>query len=167
LLKSVKSLKTLILGLGNSILKDDGIGPRLIQELQDSISDPDTTLQETNLSGLSLLEIISGFDYVVILDAVQSGGKPGKIYWLTPQDIGGQGDYSYLHHNMGLLKMLELGKSLTLPMPEEMSILAIEAEDVTTFGESLTPEVEKAIPSAVELVLSEISKRQKRIKTAE
>ena len=160
-------MKTLILGLGNSILKDDGIGPRLIQELHGKISDPDVTLQETNLSGLSLLEIISGFDYVVILDAVQSGSKPGEIYWLTPQDIGSQGDYSYLHHNMGLIKMLELGKRLTMPMPEEMSILAIEAEDMTTFGESLTPEVEKAIPSAVELVLSEISRRRKNTKAAE
>ena len=160
-------MRTLILGLGNSILRDDGIGPKLIQELQGKISDPEVVVQETNLSGLSLIEIISGFSYVIVIDAVQSGGKPGQIYWLTPADIGGQGDYAYLHHNMGLLKMLELGKSLTLPMPEEMSILAIEAEDVSTFGEYLTPEVEKAIPAAIELVFNEISKRQGRVNSAQ
>jgi len=149
----------LILGLGNSILSDDGIGPRLVQELRGKISDPEVELRETSLSGLSLLEAISGFSYVIVIDAVQSGGSPGQIYWLAPEDIDDQGDYAYLHHNMGLLKMLELGKNLSLPVPEEISILAIEAEDVSTFGEDLTPEVEKAIPAAVKLVLSEIDKR--------
>ena len=156
-------MRTLILGLGNSILRDDGVGPRLVQELRGKISDPTVELRETSLSGLNLLESISGFGYVIVIVAVQSGGTPGQIYWLTPEDIGDQGEYAYLHHNMGFLKMLELGKNLSLPVPEEISILAIEAEDVSTFGEDLTPEVEKVIPAAVKLVLSEIAKRQKNV----
>ena len=154
-------MRTLILGIGNSILRDDGIGPRLVQELRGKISDPTVELRETSLSGLNLLEAISGFNYVIVIDAVQSGSNPGQIYWLKPEDIDDQGEHAYLHHNMGLFKMLELGKNLALPVPEEISILAIEAEDVSTFGEDLTPEVEKAIPAAVNLVLSELNKRRR------
>jgi hydrogenase maturation protease len=156
-------LKILVLGIGNPILMDDGIGPRLIQELQGKISDPEVVLQETNLSGLSLLELLSGFDYAIIVDAVQSGGKPGEIYWLTPEDIGGQSGYTALHHNMDLLKVLKLGKNIAMPIPGDVSILAIEAEDVTTFGESLTPQVEKAIPEAVEHIIAEVDKIQGRV----
>jgi len=159
-------VKILILGIGNPILTDDGIGPRLIQELQDKISDPQVVLEETNVSGLSLLEILSGFDYVIVLDAVQSGGKPGEIYWLAPKDIGGQSGYAYLHHNMDLLKVLEFGRNISMPMPGDVSILAIEAKDVTTFGEGLTPEVEEAVPAAVECIKAEVAKRLRRMDSA-
>lgn len=73
-------MKTLILGLGNTILSDDGVGIRIIEELQSRISDPDITVSETNVSGLSLLDIIIGYDKVIIVDAIQTvGGKPGTF----------------------------------------------------------------------------------------
>jgi len=156
----VENLKTLILGIGNSILTDDGIGPRLIQELKDIVNDPDVVLKETSLAGINLMELLVGFDRAIIIDASKSRGKPGEIHLLTPDDFGIQHTDFCSQHNIGLLQAIELGKDLAQHMPEEISIIAIEANDVTTFSENLTPGVEKAIPSALEQILIKISKKK-------
>jgi hydrogenase maturation protease len=144
-------VKTLILGIGNPILRDDGIGPRIIRELQGQVSGPDIMFEETSLAGINLMETLTGFDSAIIIDALQSGGVPGEIRWLKPEDFKGI-KTSSLQHSVGLLQALELGKSLDQPMPEEVDILAVEAGDVTSFGEGLTPEVEAAVPAAIEQV---------------
>jgi len=149
-------LKTLILGIGNPILKDDGVGPRIIEELRQHIADPDVTLQETSLSGVNLMEMLIGFDRVIIIDAIQTGGKPGQVYQLSTQDFGvPQGD-TFSEHNMSLFQSIELGRKLALHMPSNVMIIAIEAKDVTDFGEGLTPTVEKAVPTVIKQVLEEL-----------
>jgi len=153
-------MRTLILGIGNPILRDDGIGPRLVQELRGLINDPDVTLQDTSLSGINLMELLIGFDRAVIIDAIQSGASPGKVHWLTPGDFAVQYRDIYSHHNMNLLQAIELGRDLAQPMPEVITIVAIEAEDVTNFGEDLTSEVERALPMALEQILAEINKEK-------
>ena len=149
-------MKTLILGIGNPILKDDGVGPRIVEDLRQHIFDPDVTLQETSLSGVNLMEMLIGFDRAIIIDAIQSGGKPGQIYRLTTQDFGTpQGD-AFSEHNMSLFQSIELGKKLQLHMPNQVVIIAIEAKDVTDFGEGLTPDVDKAVPIVIKKVLEEL-----------
>ena len=150
-------MKTLVLGIGNLILRDDGIGPRLIQELRDIIIDSDIVLQETSLAGIHLMEMLVGFDRAIIVDSIMSGGEPGKVYLLTLQDFSAQHESVCLHHNMDLFQAIELGKALAQPMPAEVSVVAIEAKDVTNFGEGLTQEVERAIPIALEQVLLKIN----------
>lgn len=148
-------MKTLILGTGNPILRDDGIGPRIVQELEGLISTPEVTLRQTSLAGMSLVELLIGFDRVIVIDAIQTGGKPGEVYRLTPDSFTSTQDFAS-HHSVGLLQAVELGKKLDQPMPREMLIVAIEAKDVSNFGEGFTPEVENAIPLAVEQVLAEL-----------
>ena len=149
-------MKTLILGIGNPILKDDGVGPRIVEDLRQHIIDPDVTLQETSLSGVNLMEMLIGFDRAIIIDAIQSGGKPGQIYRLTTQDFGVPQKDAFSEHNMSLFQSIELGKRLALHMPSQIVIIAVEAENVTDFEERLTLEVEKAIPGVVDQVLEEL-----------
>jgi len=150
-------LKTLILGIGNPILRDDGIGPRLIQELQEHITDPDISMQETSLSGVNLMEILIGFDRAIIIDAIQGCGKPGQVYRLTTQDFGAPQKDAFSEHNMSLFQSIELGRKLAFHMPSQIVIIAIEAENVTDFGEGLTPDVERAVPVVVKQVLAELN----------
>ena len=150
-------MKTLILGIGNPILKDDGVGPRLIEELRKLIADPDITLQDTSLSGINLMEMLIGFDRAIIIDAIKSGSKPGQIYRLTTQDFATSQKETFSEHNMSLFQSIELGRKLALCMPNEVVIIAIEAENVTDFGEGLTPKVEKAVPAAIKQVLEELT----------
>jgi hydrogenase maturation protease len=149
-------LKTLVLGIGNPILSDDGVGPRLIDELRKLVSAPDIVLRETSLAGVNLMEILAGFDRAIIIDAVRSGGKPGQVYRLKPQDFEVQPKDAFSQHNMSLFHSIALGKKLNLHMPKDVVIIAIEAENVTDFGESLTPEVEKAVSIAIKQVLEEV-----------
>ena len=148
-----KNARTLILGIGNPILRDDRVGHLLIQLLRNRLSNSDIELQETSFVGLNLAELLSGFDFAIIIDAIQSGGIPGEVYCLKPQDLHIRSVNRYDQHSTGLLQALELGKALGWPMPEDVAIVAIEAEDAANFGDDLTPNVAEAIPAALKMVL--------------
>ena len=154
-----KNNKTLVLGIGNPILRDDRVGHFLIQILRSRISSPDIMLQETSFAGLNLAESLAGFKSAVVIDAIQSGGMPGAVYCLKPEDFHIQSAYQNDPHRTGLLQALELGKSLGWPMPQDVTIVAIEAGDASNFGDDLTPEVEKAMPVALKTVLELLDKR--------
>jgi len=149
-------MKTLILGIGNTVLTDDGVGCRVAQRLKKMLQGrSDITVKETALSGLSLLDELTGYERLIIVDAIQTkGGKPGDIYKLSPGDF--KTGRMAIIHDLGLFSTLELGRKLEMEMPCEVIIFAIEAKDMATFSEKLSPEVEKAIPKAVDMVLGEV-----------
>ena len=155
-----RNRKTLILGIGNPILRDDRVGHLLVQILRGRFSGSGIEFQETSLAGLNLAELLAGFDSAIIIDAIQSGGIPGAVYCLKAQDFHIENVNRNDQHRTGLLQALELGKSLGWPMPEDVTIVAIEAGDATSFGEDLTPAVEKAIPVALEKILYLLESRQ-------
>lgn len=153
-------MKTLILGLGNPLLRDDGVGNRIARVLQKVIHDPEVTVIETNSVGLGLLDFLPGYDRAIIIDAIQTPeGKAGQIRRLSLQDLATP-EYPSTTHDIGLATALELGTKLGLALPKEIIILAIEVADVTTFSEDLTPKVKQAIPQVVELVFQEIKDAQ-------
>lgn len=155
-----KSPRTLILGIGNPILRDDRVGHLLVQILRSRFSGPGIEFQETSKAGLNLAELLAGFDSAIVIDAIQNGGIPGEVYCLKPRAFSSQKANQSDQHRTGLLQALELGKSLGWPMPEDVTIVAIEAEDATSFGEDLTPAVEKAIPVALDKILHLLESRQ-------
>jgi hydrogenase maturation protease len=148
-------MKTLILGIGNTALTDDGVGCKVAQRLQKRLRGRSSIIvKETALSGLSLLDELTGYERLIIVDAIQTkGGKPGAIYRLSPSDF--KTGRMAIIHDLGLFSTLELGRKLEMDMPREVVIFAIEAKDMVTFAEKLSPEVEKAIPKAVDMVLGE------------
>jgi hydrogenase maturation protease len=150
-------MKTLILGIGNTALTDDGVGCKVAQRLQKRLRGRSgITVKETALSGLSLLDEITGYERLIIIDAIQThDGKPGAIYKLSPSDF--KTGRMAIIHDLGLVSTLELGRKLEMDMPREVVIFAIEAKDMATFSEKLSPEVDKAVPEAVEVVLKEAS----------
>lgn len=151
-------MKTLILGLGNPLLCDDGVGNKIAQILEKEIHNSKVTVMETTADGLGLLDFLPGYDRVIIIDAIQTPtGKAGQIHRLSLQDLTAS-DYFPITHNVGLGTALELGAKLGLALPKEIAILAIEVADVTTFSQDLTPEVKQAIPKVVELVFREIKR---------
>ncbi len=157
-----RNRKTLILGIGNPILRDDRVGHLLVQILRSRFSSPDIEFQETSLAGLNLAELLAGFDSAIVIDAIRNDGIPGEVYCLKPQGFGSQKANQNDQHRTGLLQALELGKSLGWLMPEDVTIVAIEAGDATSFGEDLTRAVEKAIPVALDKILSLLESRQER-----
>jgi len=149
-------MKTLVLGLGNPILSDDGAGIRVAQEVGKQLNDPQITVSETSAAGLSLLDSIVGYDKVIIIDAIQTKkGQAGQIYRMKSEDFSFAKHFSSPHQT-NLVTALELGKMLGLVMPQKITIFAVEAKDIASFSEKCTPEVERAIPEAVKMVLDEL-----------
>jgi hydrogenase maturation protease len=149
-----------VLGLGNPVLSDDSVGIMVAREVEKRVEASEVTVIESAGGGLNLLDSISGFQHVIIIDAIQTAeGKAGQIRLLDP------GNFSLARHlssphQVDLISALELGRRLELPMPSTFSIVAVEAQDVVTFGEELTAEVEQAIPEAVDTVLHELERRR-------
>lgn len=149
-------MKTLVLGLGNSILCDDGVGIRVAREVAKQFDCPQVTVGETSAAGLRLLDSIVGYDKVIIIDAIQTKeGQAGQLYRMKPEDFSFAQHFSS-PHQINLATALELGRMLGLRMPREITVFAIEAKDIASFSEKCTPEVEQAIPEVVEMVLAEL-----------
>lgn len=150
-------MKTLILGLGNPIISDDSVGFKVAEQLEERLCGRnDVVVSATSLSGLNLLDATAGYERVIVVDSIQTqGGRPGAIYRLEPGDFE-MARHSATLHDVGLLSALELGRRLGLHMPREVILFAIEAEDVTSFSEQCTPQVAKAVPLAVDMVLKEV-----------
>jgi hydrogenase maturation protease len=144
-------LKTLVVGVGNLLRCDDGVGIHVVDRLNEVASYIDTL--DVALGSIEILEAMKGRDRVFIVDAIQAGGEPGTIYRVNLS--GGEEPPRITHsHGVDLLTTLRLGDSL-FPgqMPREMILLAVEAEDVTTLSESCTSKVQAAIEKVVEIIL--------------
>ena len=149
-------MKNLVLGIGNPILSDDGAGIKVAREVGKKLDDPEITVAETSGAGLRLLDSIVGYDKVIIIDAIQTKkGKAGQIYRMEPEDFSFAKHLSS-PHQINLVTALELGKMLNLAMPQKITIFAVEAKDITSFSEKCTPEVERAIPKVVKMVLADL-----------
>lgn len=152
-------MKTLVLGIGNPILGDDGIGFHIAQELAREIKDENIEVKDTSVNGLNLLELITGYDKLIVIDAIMTEDeKVGEIYKLKPENIGEPACSTTLLHHLNLNTMIEIGKKLfPKEMPEEVIVFAIGTQQVTKVTEEMTGKVKEAIPKIVSLVLEEIS----------
>jgi hydrogenase maturation protease len=147
--------RTLVLGLGNPILRDDGVGWRVVQAVEARMKGDDGAPEFdcVALGGLSLMERMVGYDRAILVDAIQTqGGAPGMVYRLTLDDLPTL--HANAAHDASLPAALELGRRLGARLPDDVAIIAIEAADVLDFGEELTPDVAAAVPRAVEMVLA-------------
>jgi len=148
-------MKTLILGLGNPILRDDGVGIKVAREIGRRVDSPWVEVIEACTGGLDLLELIRGYARVVIVDSIQiRGRRPGEIFLLHLNDLKTTIRLSS-PHDVNLATAMELGRKLGLPLPQEIKIYAIQGEDVFTFDEECSPAVEKAISQIAEEIMQE------------
>ncbi len=152
-------MKTLIIGIGNPILTDDGVGIRIASEIRKRCL-PDVDVIEVSLSGIRLLDYIAGYDKLVIIDSIKTeGGIPGTLYELGLEDLGSPGDPSY-SHGVGIVTAIELGKKLGYEIPERVEIYAVEVADNLTFHEGCGPEMEARIPDLTERIVSSIAEQR-------
>ncbi len=150
---SVAKRSTLVLGLGNPILRDDGVGWRVVEEVQLRVSPEIAEFDCVALGGLALMERLIGYNRAVLVDSIQTaGGSPGAVYRLGLNDLPTLNADAI--HDASLKDSLELGRRLGAELPGEIVIIAVEAIDVLNFGESLSPPVEAAVPAAVDAVLA-------------
>ena len=154
-------MKILVLGLGNPILTDDGVGIYVARELQKRSLPEGVVVEESSLSGFLLLDLLVDYQKAVIIDSIKTKeGKVGEIYRLTHEALKETVHLTSVHQ-LNLATILKLGDSMGLSVPGEVVIYAIEVADNQTFSEGCTPLVQKAIPRAVRLVEKELLRMAK------
>ncbi len=145
-------MKTLILGLGNPILSDDGIGVHVAREIKHQR--PELDVLEASAAGFRVVDEMLDYDRVILIDSIVTGQMPvGSVFELTREQFRNASHYSS-PHDMGLFEAFDLMQKHGAKLPEKLIIIAIEVKDIDTFSEQFTPEVETALPEAVKMVLA-------------
>ena len=153
-------MKTLVLGLGNPLLTDDGVGIRVAEVVEAHLpSEATVDVTQVSVGGLRLMEAMLGYDRVILVDALCSqAGKPGTIQRMTLADLQTltPTEHSTNAHDTTLSVAWNLGRRLGLSLPREVIIYAIHVQNVTDFGEELTPSVAQAVPKVAARILAEL-----------
>ncbi|RMD94026.1 MAG: hydrogenase maturation protease [Calditrichaeota bacterium] len=151
--------KTLILGLGNTLLRDDGIGIYVVRAYKNKFGEKDgVKILESNLAGLQLLDCIIGYDRVILVDAIITGSKkPGSVHRFVLKNSK-DAILGCSPHLTGVPSIMRLGKACGFAMPSVVEIFAVEVQTLYEFGEALTPALKRALPKIVEKLHREINK---------
>ena len=156
-------MKTLIVGLGNPILGDDGVGWKVAAEVERLLPSPPrgegqgmrVDVDCVSLGGLSLMEHLIGYQHAIVIDAIGTGQHPiGTAYHFRLDDLyDPTSGHTTAVHDVSLITALKMGRSMGAALPDRIDVVAIESPYVYDFTEELTPPVAAAVPQAVELVM--------------
>ena len=151
--------KTLILGIGNILLRDEGVGVRVLEELKKLKLPENVDLFDGATLGLSILNFLENYDKVIVVDAVKGGKEPGTIYKFNLYDY--IDDFSFplslssMHDFDFIYVIKKIGRDF-YKLPEEIVVVGVEPEKVEA-GLELTEKIRNTIPKVVETILEEIN----------
>lgn len=143
--------RTRVIGLGNPILTDDAVGLEVVRRLRARVpvASAPCDIVEAEVGGFELLEMLVGFERVILVDAVRFDDvEPGTVMSLQASDLRTSLRLRGVH-DIDLPTVLQLGEKLGYAMPTSVEIFAVQAKDTLTLGERLTPQVAAAVPDAV------------------
>ena len=143
----------LILGIGNILLCDEGVGVRVVERLQGQALPEQVEAMDGGTGGIDLIELMAGRATVIVIDAIQADVEPGAVLRFTDADLEPQAGESFSLHDLGLTEALTMARHLGCP-PGEVVIFGIKPKDVSA-GLELSPEVAAVVPRVIELALAE------------
>jgi hydrogenase maturation protease len=147
--------RCLILGLGNPLRGDDGVGPRVVAELLRRGLPDGVAAVDGGTGGLDLLHLLEGWEHAIIVDAAELGRKPGEFLRFTPEEAHLVGSLvSLSSHTAGLADALALARALGQTLPD-IVIYGVQPERMD-WQEGLSPAVEAALPQMITAILEEI-----------
>jgi len=147
-----------VIGVGNILLKDEGIGVRVAEYIKEKgLLPPEIDVVDGGTGGMQLISIIKDADCLIIIDAVKSGGRPGTIYRFTIDDIPVRIRQKTSLHELGLQEVFALLDLSEGKRPETVIIIGIEPGEVA-YGMELSPELKAVVPKAARVVVNEVEK---------
>jgi hydrogenase maturation protease len=157
-LSKLESGRIRLLGLGNEILADDAFGILVAREVE-RVAPGQIEIVYSSSAGFNLLDDLLGASRLLVVDTIMTGAaKPGTIHVFRAGKISEAPGLA--PHSLGLFEVLAFGQRLHLDVAEEAVIIAAEASDCTTVGGALHPDVQSAIPVAVDLVKDFVAGRR-------
>ncbi len=144
--------KTVILGVGNVLLRDEGLGVRALELLRENYEFPEEVeLLDGGTLGMDLLYYLEGTERLIILDAVSGGGPPGTLYRFTDEEVKAYFRRKVSAHEIGIQEVLALLDLLEKPV-KRVVVLGIEPKDLD-IGTDLSPEVEGSLGDLIKATL--------------
>ncbi len=153
----MNSKRILVLGVGNVLLRDEGVGVRVIEELEARYDfSSNVELMDGGTLGLRLLDPIAGSDHVIVVDAVQNGGPPGALYRLPAEALNARVTFKNSLHQLDLVETLAYADILG-NRPTAV-IIGVEPEDISPWGLEMTETVRSRLQDMCLEVLKEIER---------
>jgi hydrogenase maturation protease len=150
--------RIIVLGIGNPLVRDEGVGIRIIEELMSSYEWPgNVRLIDAGTMGLGILNLFKECDYMLIVDAVDGTGlEPGTVVRLTPEEIA-PNQVRHSLHDTRFVDVLESAE--LLGYRPEADCVGVQVKELVSVNIGLTPQVEAAVPDAVEAALQILAER--------
>ena len=144
-----------VLGVGNTLMQDDGIGVRVVRTLAETYELPaHVRLVEGGVAGIRCLPAFEGAEHLLIVDAVYGRKPPGVIDRLTPEELPERRRTFFSAHEIGVTELLSVARLLGKLPPTR--ILAVQAKETQSVGLDLSPELQSALPRVVEVLVEEL-----------
>ena len=148
------SKRVVILGVGNLLLSDEGVGVHVANKLAEMVLPKGVEVCEGGTDGFRLLNVITDTDRLVVVDAVRGGGPPGSIYRFDVNDAPSMPDsYKTSVHQIGILEVIHFSEFIG--KTPETTIIGVEPKSLDRSME-LSPEIQEKVPRIIELVLKEV-----------
>ena len=148
--------RVVVLGVGNLLLSDEGVGVHVANKLMDMDLPPEVDVVEGGTDGFRLMNVVTGAARLIVVDAIKGGGPPGSIYRFDLEDAPTYPDeYKTSVHQIGILEVVHL--SALIGEAPETTIIGVEPKSLE-MGMELSPEVEAKVPRIIELVLEEVKR---------
>ncbi len=145
--------RKVILGIGNLLLKDEGVGVHAVRLLEEKGVPEGVEVVDGGTLGFDLLGIFEGTDKVVVIDALRGGGEPGTIYKVRPEDLKEDKRQPLSLHQIGFLEVMEMAR--LLGFETEVVIIGVEPKEID-WGLELSSEVKGKLQKVISLALKEI-----------
>ncbi len=141
-----------VMGMGNPLLRDEGVGVRVVESLMAALEFPDNVkVLDVGTMGMSILHLFRECDYMLVVDAVDgTGEEPGTIVRLSPEEMA-PNQVMHSLHDIRFVDVLQA--AMLIGATPKAECIGIQIEDMTTFEIGLTPGVEASVPAAAAAVL--------------
>jgi hydrogenase maturation protease len=150
----------LVLGLGNILLRDEGVGVRVVQAMEEMELASGVELFDGGTAGIDLLDVLADRRKVIVIDAIEGPSEPGTVLRFGPDELAWPDGRGVSLHEMGLLETLAVAKQLGTA-PDEVVVLGVKPKEVEP-GLELTPQIARLVPRIVDLVLAELKPGSRR-----
>ncbi len=144
--------KTLVVGMGNLIYRDEGVGVHVIEEMKKMELPPHVELLDIGTSTLDLIAYLDGVRKLIVIDAMKAGQTPGTLYRCRPEDLLPKEEGPVSLHEIGLLETLVIAKKKGLEI--DAVVIGVEPK-VFDWGMELSKEVKDRLPEIIDAVLKE------------
>lgn len=149
--------KIAVIGIGNVLLRDDGVGVHVINELEKQKIDENIELIDAGTSIFELLDVFSRNDIIIIVDSLKGGYTPGTIYKLTPKQLE---EYSISNVSLHDVQALDILRSVNLMgYYPDVTIIGVEPKEIT-YDMNLSPLILAQVDKIIEIVMEEIKRHK-------